>query len=416
MIIDSRKLNGPCSCGRNHEMNTKAAIIEAGCLEQFDQYMKEYGLEGKRAAIYDWNTYHAKNLKRPKADQEIILNPNNLHADERATAAVLKEVDDDVDFLIAIGSGTVHDTTRYCANKLGIPFAACPTAASVDGFCSTVSAMTWGGYKKTMPGVAPEIVLADISVIKEAPLYLALAGVGDILGKYTALADWKIAHALKDEFFCPVIESMTRDAVKAVHGCCENICDRDEHAMEQLTYGLLLSGLAMQLMGNSRPASGAEHHISHLIEMEPPMLDVHSRALHGEKVGVGTAIAAGVYHRLAKLEDISAIVKPYVFYPEEELLEFYGNDLLPAVLEENRNNCMDGVTPEMLITAWPEIREIIGEIPTEQELLELYDKIGAKKSLEDIKVPSDRLELLLKYSPSVRNRMTLMRIRRMLAE
>lgn len=415
MIIDSKKLNGPCACGRSHQMNTKAAIIEPGCLKDFDRYLEEYGLAGKRAAIYDENTYHAKNLIRPAAGQEIILKPENLHANEKATEAVLKKLDPDVKLLVAVGSGTIHDTTRYCANKLGIPFVACPTAASVDGFCSTVSAMTWGGYKKTMPGVAPEIVLADISVIKEAPMNLALSGAGDILGKYTALADWKIAHALNGEFFCPTIEKMTRDAVKAVHDCCEKVCERDEYAMEQLTYGLLLSGLAMQLMGNSRPASGAEHHISHLIEMQPPMLHVSSTALHGEKVGVGTALVSGVYHSMTEKEDISSYVKPYTFWPEDELKAFYGEDLLGAVLEENRNDCMEGVTPDMLVKAWPQIREIVKEIPTEDDLLALYEKIGAKKSLEEIEVPEDRRESLLTYSPSVRNRMTFMRIRRMIS-
>lgn len=416
MRIDSRKLNGPCTCGRSHVMNTKAAIIEPGCLKKFETYMEEFGLSGKRAAIYDENTYHAKNMVHPDVSQEIILNPENLHANEKATGAVLEKLDPDVKVLIAVGSGTIHDTTRYCANKLGIPFVACPTAASVDGFCSTVSAMTWGGYKKTMPGVAPEIVLADIDVIKEAPLYLALSGVGDILGKYTALADWKIAHALTGEFFCPTIEGMTRDAVKAVHGCCEKVCDRDPEAMEQLTYGLLLSGLAMQLMGNSRPASGAEHHISHVIEMQPPKLNVCSAALHGEKVGVGTALVSGVYHELAEIEDIAPYVKPYAFKSMDELTGFYGADLLPAVLEENKNDCMAGVTPEMLVKAWPEIREIIKEIPTKEELLALYEKLGAKKTLPDIEVPKDRLGLLLDYSPTVRNRMTFMRIRWMIGK
>ncbi|MCI8511603.1 MAG: sn-glycerol-1-phosphate dehydrogenase [Lachnospiraceae bacterium] len=414
MRIDSKKLNGPCSCGRDHTMNTRAAVIEPGVLADFERYLSEYGLSGTRCAVYDENTYHAKNLVRPRAGQEIVLNPEHLHADEAATGEVLRRLDADVKLLVAVGSGTIHDTTRYCAHKLGIPFVACPTAASVDGFCSTVSAMTWGGYKKTMPGVAPELVLADVDVIKEAPLYLALAGVGDILGKYTALADWKIAHALTGEFFCPTIEGMTRDAVRAVYECCEQVPKRDPKAMEQLTYGLLLSGLAMQLMGNSRPASGSEHHISHLIEMQPEKLAVRSSALHGEKVGVGTAIASGVYHRLAELTDISALVKPYVFPGEDELFEFYGSRLVPAVLEENKNNCMDGVTPEMLSKAWPKIREIISEIPTQGELLTLYERLGAKKSLSDIEVPEDRLELLLTYSPTVRNRMTLMRIKRML--
>lgn len=414
MYIDSKRLNGLCSCGCSHEMTTRAAVIEAGCLKEFESYMKKFGLTGKRGTVYDRNTYQAKGLTRPYADQEIILNPENLHANEIATAQVLKQMEPDIDVLIAVGSGTIHDITRYCAHERGIPFVACPTAASVDGFCSTVSAMTWEGYKKTLPGVAPDLVLADIDVIKEAPMSLALSGIGDILGKYTALADWKIAHALKGEFFCPVIEGMTRDAVQAVYGCCEKIEAKDEEAFVQLTHGLLLSGLAMQLMGNSRPASGAEHHISHIIEMEPSLLAVHSSASHGEKVGVGAAIVSGEYHRLAEIEDISPYVRPYHFLSEEEMERLYGEKLLAPVLKENQNDCMGDVTPDMLVAAWPEIRKIIAEIPTEEELLALYAKIGAKKTLEDIEIPANRLEKLLRYSPSVRNRLTLMRIRWML--
>lgn len=410
MIIDSAKLNGPCSCGRSHEMITKEAVIEAGCLEKLDFYTDKYGITGKRAVIYDENTYHATNRVHPAAEQEIILDPANLHANEIAVGKVMEQLSEDIDYLVAIGSGTIHDTTRYCANDRGIPFISCPTAASVDGFCSTVSAMTWKGYKKTMPGVAPVFVLADIDIIKEAPLYLALSGAGDIFGKYTALADWNIGHALTGEYVCPVIESMTRDAVDAVRSCCTGLKVQDETAFEQLTYGLILSGLAMQLMGNSRPASGSEHHISHLIEMQPAAFPFRSDALHGEKVGVGTILISQACHRLADIEDISPYVRSYSMLPGDELEAMYGPALYPSILEENKKDCMDGVTPEMLINAWPEIRRIINTIPRPEELTALYEEIGAKKSMEDIEVPSAYLPQLLRFSPSARNRLTMMRV------
>ncbi len=146
MIIDSTRLNGPCSCGRSHEMLTREAVIEPGCIRRLDEYAAKYGLSGRRAAIYDRNTYRAANMAHPAADQEIILDPHNLHANEIAVGMVKEQLQDDMDYLIAVGSGTIHDTARYCANELGIPFISCPTAASVDGFCSTVSAMTWKGY------------------------------------------------------------------------------------------------------------------------------------------------------------------------------------------------------------------------------------------------------------------------------
>ena len=414
MIIDSKQYNGPCSCGKTHQMATRLVVIESGCLGELDRWLDKCGLSGPRAVIYDTNTYQARNLIRPSAQQEIILDATNLHANEKATSQVLSQLQDEIQLLIAIGGGTIHDTTRYCAHQRGIPFVACPTAASVDGFCSTVSAMTWEGFKKTLPGIAPSLVLADLDVIREAPFQLTLSGVGDIIGKYTALADWKIAHALSGEYFCPVIEGMTRQAVHAVRGCAQALAQKDNAAFEQLIYGLLLSGLAMQMMGNSRPASGSEHHISHLIEIQPTGLaGVPADALHGEKVGVGCLKVATECHRLAQIEDISSLVHPYAPLAEDYIRDFFGPQLLPSILAENASDCMTGVTPDRLIAAWPEIRAIIGEIPSAEELNALYTAIGAKKSLADIQVPEELLPLLLEYSPCVRNRMTLMRIRRM---
>lgn len=395
-------------------MDTKAVIIESGCLKKMDVYFEQYHISGKRAAVYDEHTYNAENLIRPAADREIVLKADT-DAHDKLADEVLHNLDSDIKILIAVGSGTVHDITRYCAHQTGKIFISCPTAASVDGFCSTVCAMTWKGYKKTLPGIAPALVLADTDVIKAAPMNLTLSGIGDIFGKYTALADWKTAHVLAGEHFCERIEQMTRKALKTVYECCERICGRDEEAIEQLIYALLLSGLAMQLMGNSRPASGSEHHISHLIEMHPEKLGVFSSALHGEKVGVATLLISEYYHKLAKTETIKSCVKNYAFPSKDELYSFYGDDLVQPILNENKNDCMNGVTPEKLTEVWPKIRTIVAGIPLKEDLLPLYEKIGMKAALNDIGIPADRVDLLYEYSPTVRNRMTLMRIKRMIA-
>lgn len=413
IFIDGEKLQGACSCGKRHTMDTKAVIIEPGCLKKIDTYFEQYHIAGKRAVVYDEHTYNAENLIRPAADREIVLRADTDAHDELADE-VLHNSASDIKILIAVGSGTVHDITRYCARETGKIFISCPTAASVDGFCSTVCAMTWKGYKKTLPGIAPALVLADTDVIKAAPMRLTLSGVGDILGKYTALADWKIAHVLAGEHFCERIEQMTEKALKTVHSCCEQISEKNEEAIEQLIYALLLSGLAMQLMGNSRPASGSEHHISHLIEMHPQKLGVFSSALHGEKVGVAALLISEYYHKLTKTEKIGSRVREYAFPSKDELRSFYGDDLIESVLNENKHDCMNGVTPEKLIETWPNIRSIVSEIPLKKELLPLYGKIGMKATLSDIDVPEDRADLLFEYSPTVRNRMTLMRIKRMI--
>lgn len=415
MLVETGKFAGRCACGREHQMTTKTAVIEPGCLEKFDEIMERYGVSGKRCALYDENTYAAAGAKRPGAQQEIVLAPAGLHADESSTARVLAELEEDVEVIVAVGAGTVHDIARYCAHERGCRFVACPTAASVDGFCSNVAAMTWHGYKKTLPAVAPEIVVADTDIIKNAPIRLAGSGVGDILAKYTALADWRIARLLIGEHFCRKICGIMDEAVETVVSRTDGILTGDEGAFAALTYALVMSGIAMQMMGNSRPASGAEHHISHMIEMEAAALNAVSSALHGEKAGVGAVLAAGEYRRLARIEDIESCLRPYRPAAEEEIEAVYGRDLAQAIVRENREDCLAGVTRSRLAEKWPEVRAIVAQLPEEGEISAILAKLSAKRSLEDIGIPDSKKELLLDWSPLVRNRLTLMRVRRMIA-
>ena len=410
MIIDSKKYNGKCACGREHEMVTLLSVVESGCLSDIDKYLREFGLDGVKVAVYDENTYKATEGKHPSVDIEVILDPEGLHANEHGVALLDEHLPEKADVLIAVGSGTVHDITRYCAYKKGASFVSCPTAASVDGFCSSVAAMTWNGCKKTLTAVAPKFVLADLDVIKNAPIRMARSGFGDMIGKYIALADWKIANILTGEFYCETIAEMTREATEAVKNSAEGIVNGDADAYEKLMYGLLLSGLAMQMMGNSRPASGAEHHISHIIEMSPVGLGASSDALHGEKVGVGTLLAAKEYHRLAELDNVEFF--DYVSPGREYLYGIFGDGMTDEILDENKTDCADGITADNLRASWEKICDVIEKIPTAEQLTEIYTKLGVMRSLSDIDVSEDLRGTLLKYSPTVRNRVTLMRLRK----
>ncbi len=414
MIIDSSVYSGLCSCGREHTMITRAAVIESGCMKKLAEYLEQYSISGKLCALYGENSYAATADRHPVVSQEIILKSEGLHANEISTAEVLGKMDNDIDVIIAIGSGTIHDVARYCAYERGIRLVSVPTAASVDGFCSTVAAMTWYGYKKTMTAVAPEIVVADTDIVKNAPAELVRSGIGDIMAKYTALAEWRIANLLTGEYLCPVIYELMNKAADTAMDSVDGILKGEDSAFENVTYALVMSGIAMQMMGNSRPASGAEHHISHMIEMEPEKFEVKFPALHGEKTGVGTVLASKEYYRLREIEDIAPFVKDYEPVSDEKLAQFFGSRLADAVISENKNDSLAPVTKERLVECWGEIRNIISQIPTAEELYAILEKLDAKRSLEDIGVSSDSMNVLLEYSPLVRNRLTLMRCRRMI--
>ena len=53
----------------------------------------------------------------------------------------------------------------------------------------------------------------------------------------------------------------------------------------QVTKALIVSGVSMSVAGSSRPASGAEHMVSHTLDKLAP-----GRALHGEQCGVATIL------------------------------------------------------------------------------------------------------------------------------
>ncbi len=415
MVYHFTSFSGECSCGRKHDLVTRAAVIEPGCLFDFEKYMEEFGITGKRCALYGKNGYRATADRHPSAQQEIILDPEGLHANEISTAEVLAKLEKDVGVIIAVGSGTIHDIARFCAHERGIRFVSCVTGASVDGFCSTVAAMTWYGYKKTLPAVAPEIVIADLDIIKKAPPELVRSGVGDIAAKYTALCDWKISVAVTGEYFCRRIHDLMAEAADTVMKSVPGIIAGDDEAYANITYALVLSGIAMQMIGNSRPASGCEHHMSHLIEMEPEKLDVRFPALHGEKTGVASIYGIAEYKRLAEIEDIAPYLSDYAPFPEEELKEFLGDGLAPAILQENEKDCLSAVTKEKLAAAWPEIRRLIGELPDAEYLRDLLIQLQAKHCFEEIGVREEDRETIFRYSPMVRNRLTLMRMKRMIS-
>lgn len=414
MYIQSEKYGGACACGRDHNMTTKLVIIEPGCLKNAGNYMAEQGIIGGICALYGSNSYAATEGRHPKAAQEIVLSAEGLHADEHAVTKVLELLKDDITAIAAIGGGTIHDIGRYCAYKRGLRFISCPSCASVDGFCSSVAAMTWYGYKKTLTAVAPDIVIADTEIIKSAPFRLVKSGIGDIIAKYTALTDWRIAHELTGEYFCQQIHDMMRAAADAAIASVPGLLSGSEDAFGRVMYALALSGIAMQMMGNSRPASGAEHHISHLIEMSPPGLAVSGHALHGEKTGVGSVIVAREYKRLMEKEDILPYLTDYQSIHQEKLSDFFGNYLSPAIIRENENDCLRAVSPAALSRKWMRIRDILSGLMGAEEMYSILSLIDAKREPEDIGVSTSDIDILLEYSPLVRNRLTLMRIRRLI--
>ncbi|MCL2056585.1 MAG: sn-glycerol-1-phosphate dehydrogenase [Oscillospiraceae bacterium] len=414
MIMQLNRYRGICGCGREHGITTKEVIIEKGAAAMLPGLAERLGMPKRFTAVCDCNTKGiAEDVISGMADllhplrPVIVLNSDGLHADEQAVGKVLAQLPIDTGWLLAVGSGTITDTVRYAAYERGLPYISFPTAASVDGFLSIVCAMTWNGYKITTFGDAPAAVLADTDVFAKAPYRLTASGAADVLGKYTALADWKIANLLIGEDYCARIAEMEREAVDNVRAALPGIKAGDESAMEALMYALLLSGLAMQMWGNSRPASCSEHHIAHFWEMG--VITPQTQALHGEKVGVALCGLLPLYNRLAGEKDWARHTFPYKGFPAGLLREKFGK-LYPDVEKANTPDPMIALSPEGIAAQEKGIRAILAEMPDSAQLKEEMDKAGITTQPEQIGLDNAVMAPSKYLAPFVRERISLLRV------
>ena len=415
MRVEADDFARPCSCGRNHHVDVKEILIESGAVNALEEAMSDGFLKNyiSPLLICDTNTKKAtEEIMESIYDrcQVLVLDAEDLHADNYAVEIVENFMDEDIDLVLAVGSGTIHDISRYVARQYKIPFISVPTAASVDGFASTVAAMTWHGMKKTLPGVAPMAIFADTDIIAKAPKRLNASGVSDLLGKYICLADWKISHILTGEYYCEYIVELEERALKTVGSSLRAIAAGEKEACEELMYALILSGLAMQMVGNSRPASCAEHHMSHLWEME--VLNDKLDALHGEKVSVGTMLVLKTYKKIAKaIRKGMCHAKPFEAADMQLLEDTFGKKgLLQSVLDENGKELLEDVEPAKLERHLTDIADIIEELPDEVEMLHMLEKAGCKKTVYEIGLDENIISISLKLAPYVRRRLSLLRI------
>lgn len=411
MIMDCSKYVGPCVCGREHELETKMVVVEYGATADFEKYMEQVGLAGKkRTVVYDSVIYKLTEGKHVYADQEIILEANGLRAEDTVIEDMMKKLDSP-EVIVAYGAGTIMDFGRYPAYKLGIPFVAVPTLASSDGFTANICSAIIDGQKKSTPMCAPILVVADLDIIKGAPKRLIASGINDILSKYISVADWKIAHIVSGEYFCPMVSELALEALDIMRAAADKYAATGECDHEAMTMAQMKSGITMQLLNHSRAASGAEHLMAHLVEMQPPRFE-GAEGIHGECVGVGTYLCAKEYHRLAELPTPSA--KAFEPLSREWIYEKFGDRLAEGIIKENEHDVLSTFDPQRIVDNWEKIKDIIAGIPSADELETLYKAVGSKYLPEHVGIDPALSDEMLTVSAAIRNRLTLIRMRRVL--
>lgn len=193
-----------------------------------------------------------------------------------------------VDVLIGIGGGKAIDYCKYCAHVLAMPFISVPTSTSNDGFCSPTASLLVEGRRKTINARIPFGIIADLTAIKNSPESCIYSGIGDLISKVTSGWDWKEAVRRGNDVFHDFAYILSQNQVMDILDC-EQEDRRSISFLYKLINALLMSGIAMEIAGSSRPASGSEHLISHALDKisDKPQM-------HGIQVGIGTYICSYV--------------------------------------------------------------------------------------------------------------------------
>lgn len=209
------------------------------------------------------------------------------------------EISNDIDGLIAVGGGKAIDAVKYMAFLRKMPFISIPTSTSNDGFSSAGASLMLNGKRTSVPARTPYGIIVDIDVLKGAPEKFIYSGIGDLVSNITALQDWKFEEengkTYVDDFAVMIskkaVNSFVRTEFKGI---------KDDMFLKELVDSLAMNGIAMEIAGNSSPASGAEHLISHALDkfLETPNL-------HGIQVGVATYIMSKVQmHRYERIKKV----------------------------------------------------------------------------------------------------------------
>jgi len=413
-----------CSCGRIHRCNIGDIIIKKGATSQIVTLLHKYH-SVKPLVVCDQNTYEIAGksvedlLDRNSFEYEMFIFPSKTpSADMEACLLLERNLASDVDLIIAVGSGTINDVCRYVSFKKELPYFIFGTAPSMDGFASDVSPLIVDNLKTTYSAHVPTAIIGDIDILKDAPLNMIAAGAGDIFGKYTCLCDWKLSNIVTNEYYCEEIAELVAHSIEVVVESCKKIDSDREAAVESIMEGLILSGIAMAYAGNSRPASGSEHHLSHYWEMMF-LFDNKKPIFHGTKVGIGTIVVLKLYEEFKKIKpDFEKAFKSCEGFDREkwnqDMLAYY-RQAAGGVLEledKIHKNSEENVKTRLNIVKdkWEEILKLIESLPSAEYVTKLLEDISAPTLPSQIGVSDDEIRRAVICAKELRNRYGLLQM------
>ena len=281
------------------------------------------------------------------------------------------------------------------------------TAPSMDGYASTGAAMILGGMKETVPAGLPRAIVADTEVLRNAPIDMIKAGYGDIIGKYSALNDWKLAHVVNGEYFCQYIYDVTYKMIENTLKTADGLIKREEESVKAIMEALVIVGIMMSFAGSSRPASGSEHHLSHFFEIVG-IVKNEFYFTHGIDVVYSTVITAELREKLLEIEFPKRIFDMARWEYEETIRDVYGpvGDGCIALQDKIGNYKRDRSV--IYLEKEEDIRAIFSEMPTANEMKKMLSLVELDMAEFYAAYGEEKIKTAVRYAKDLKDRYTVL--------
>jgi len=419
------EMNGRlCSCGKVHSFDGKV-ITGNGAVAGIAQVLADWGVK-KVFLLSDRNTEAAAGaqVKAIVSGSGIgcssyCFDWDTVEPDEKSVGAAIMHYDSSCEAIIGIGSGVINDIGKILSVVSGKPYIIVATAPSMDGYASASSSMTRDGLKISLPTRSADVIIGDTQILCQAPLHMMKSGLGDMLAKYVSICEWRISNLITGEYYCEEIASLIRNALKRCTDHAAGLLKREEAAVQAVFEGLVIGGVAMNYAGLSRPASGVEHYISHVLDMRAVEFGTPAD-LHGIQCAIGTRIAVQLYEKLRGIvpdrEKALAYAAQFVYADWAQVLRGLlgkGAESMIALEEKERkyDRGLHAQRLEIILENWDQILEILDqELPDAQELDALLDAIDAPKTLSEIGISEAQLPLIFRATKDIRDKYVLSRL------
>ena len=393
-----------CACGKDHACPIEHIIIEKDALHHLPALCKGYQ---KVFLLSDTNTYAACGkaaadvLGEKVAVSLCLQSEGPVIPNEETIAYIESAFREDIDLMIGVGSGVINDLCKHISFKRDLPYYIVATAPSMDGYASVGAALILQGMKITLNARPPKAILADTGVLKDAPFDMIQAGYGDIVGKFSCLNDWELSALLNGEYFCQTVFDLTYNTALQVKGLADGIAARQEQAVGELMQALVIVGVAMSYVGNSRPASGSEHHLSHFFEITG-ILEQKPYFAHGIDVAYSAIATAELRERILQSDPKQAAFNRADW--EDNIRRVYGTSAEGVMALQDKLGWYLADDAANVQAKWPQIKAVLQKAPTAKEMQAMVEQVGLQYSEFEALYGAKKLQDALRYAKDLKDR------------